>query len=204
MKYNSEIHHRRSIRLKDFDYSSPGYYFITICTQNRECLFGNISQGTLELNDAGEMIKIGWTNLTQRFNHILLDEFVVMPNHLHGIINIKGGPPFRAIKNYFNNRSEIINNTDFLKSPTGTVRDSVSRIIQAFKSLTTNNYIQSVRINHWPPFEGKLWQKDFYDHIIRNIKELKEMREYIINNPLTWPSDENNPINLSERYRIQS
>jgi len=202
MKYNREIHHRHSMRLKGFKYSSPGYYFITICTQNRECLFGNISQRMLEINNAGEMIKKEWTNLTQRFNHIIIDEFVIMPNHLHGVIHITGGQPFRAINDYSKNRVKIIDNTDLIEPPSGTSENSISRIIQGFKSISTVNYIESVRINHWPPFEKHLWQQNFYDHIIRNMEELKEIRGYIMNNPLNWESDEDNPINLKNKNPV--
>jgi REP element-mobilizing transposase RayT len=198
MKYNREIHHRQSMRLKGFDYASPGYYFITICAQNRECFFGNISQGILELNDAGEMIKDGWKNLTQRFNHILLENYVIMPNHLHGIIHIKGSQPFQTINDYFKDREKIINNTELINPPSGTLKNSISRIIQAFKSISTNRYIESVRIHNWPPFEKHLWQNNFYDYIIRNMKELCEIRRYIKNNPINWESDEYNPINLKK------
>ncbi len=201
MKYNHEIHHRHSMRLEGFDYASPGYYFITICTQNRECLFGNISQGILLLNDAGEMVKKEWTNLTQRFSHILLDEFVIMPNHLHGIIYIRGDQAFRAINNYFKNHVKIII-TDLIEPTSGTPKNSISRIIQGFKSISTVNYIESVRTNYCPPFEKHLWQKNFYDHIIRNMEELKEIRGYIMNNPLNWESDEDNPLNLKKKNPV--
>ena len=86
MKYNQDIHHRRSIRLKDYDYSQAGAYFMTICTKNRECLFGDAIKEKMILNDAGKMIKAQWVALPKRFPHVLLDEFIVMPNHIHGII----------------------------------------------------------------------------------------------------------------------
>jgi REP element-mobilizing transposase RayT len=88
MKYNPEIHHRRSIRLKEYDYSQMGAYFITICTHNRQCLFGMITNNELHLNEQGKMIYNYWQKLTTGFSHIQLDEFVVMPNHLHGIVFI--------------------------------------------------------------------------------------------------------------------
>ena len=98
MKFNPEIHHRHSLRLQGFDYSSPGFYSVTICTQNRLCLFGNINEGIMVLNDAGEAVNEEWANLSLRFSHIVIDKYVVMPNHIHAIIHIKGGPSFDAIR----------------------------------------------------------------------------------------------------------
>jgi REP element-mobilizing transposase RayT len=90
MKYNPDIHHRRSIRLTGYDYSQCGYYFITVCTQGRRCLFGEIKKGRLILNDAGKMIGHWWNELKNKYANIEIDEYVVMPNHCHGIINIVG------------------------------------------------------------------------------------------------------------------
>ncbi len=83
IRYNSEIHHRRSIRLKEYNYSSPGYYFVTVCTQYRYCLFGRVINGQMQLNDAGKMVDYQWTILSNRFHNIQIDEYVVMPNHFH-------------------------------------------------------------------------------------------------------------------------
>jgi REP element-mobilizing transposase RayT len=88
MKYNPEIHHRRSIRLKGYDYSQAGLYFITACTQHRQCLFGRVAKGEMVMNDAGEMVTQQWHDLSNRFHQIELHEFIVMPNHCHGIIEI--------------------------------------------------------------------------------------------------------------------
>lgn len=109
-KYNPETHHRRSIRLKGYDYALPGAYFITICTQNRECLFGNVSNGVMQLNVAGKMIQKWWYKITMKFKNIKPDEFVIMPNHFHGIIFIvpqlgehKGSPLHNfAVLNWMN------------------------------------------------------------------------------------------------------
>ena len=89
-KYNPNIHQRRSIRLKGYDYSQAGLYFITICVKNRACLLGNIANGTMILNDAGKMVETEWLNLKTRFPNIELHEYVVMPNHFHGILEIVG------------------------------------------------------------------------------------------------------------------
>ena len=90
MKYNPDIHHRRSIRLAEYDYSQCGYYFITVCTQGRRCLFGEIEKGRMILNDAGKMIGRWWNELKNKYANIEIDEYVIMPNHCHGIINIVG------------------------------------------------------------------------------------------------------------------
>src|SRR6056297_3244370 len=93
MKYNSDIHHRRSIRLKEYDYSRAGAYFVTICTQNRECLFGGIVNGEMVSNDAGRMVQTVWDEIPLHYPGIEIDAFVVMPNHIHGIVVIVGAAP---------------------------------------------------------------------------------------------------------------
>ena len=93
MTYNPDIHCRRSIRLRQYDYSSVGVYFVTICAQGRECLFGDIADGTMRLNDAGQIVARVWLGLSVRFSQVVLDEFVVMPNHFHGILVINDGAP---------------------------------------------------------------------------------------------------------------
>lgn len=90
MTYNPDKHHRRSIRLKGYNYSQAGAYFVTACVKDRECLFGDIVDGEMQLNDAGEMVKFVWNELPNRFSDIYLDEFIIMPNHIHGIINFVG------------------------------------------------------------------------------------------------------------------
>lgn len=97
MKYIPDIHHRRSIRLKHYDYSQAGAYFVTICTQNKEYLFGNVMHGEMILNEAGEMVKGVWHELPDRFSEIHIDEFIIMPNHIHGIISIVGAPLVGAL-----------------------------------------------------------------------------------------------------------
>lgn len=209
----------KQFRLKDWDYSSAGYYFVTIVTHDRVDRFGEIAGDTMNLNDVGKMIKEYWlgmgkyigtshvgtplvgvqnannvenTNNTKRtgtrpvptkrtgtrpvpieinlkikteyFNQseILLDQFVIMPNHIHGII--------------------ILEENNKLK---------LGEIIGAFKSLTTNEYIKHVKENNWPRFEGKIWQSRYHDRIIRDEKKLEQKKEYIINNPQKWELDKN-------------
>lgn len=178
---------RRSIRLKGYDYSRGGLYFITICTQNRLCFFGEIGNGEMVLNDAGLMIEHQWQKLIVRFDKIKLHEFIVMPNHLHGIleINRRGDPCDRPLHHQSNPG-------DHKDRPYGTFSGSVGRIMQAFKSITTHEYIGGVKQFGWPAFPGQLWQRNYYEHIIRNDEELDEIREYIRNNPKNWDNDSEN------------
>ena len=170
MTYDPDIHHRRSIRLEGYDYSQAGAYYVTICTHNRECVFGEITDRQMVLNDAGRMVADSWEWLAEQYDHLSLDECVVMPNHLHGIIVIidgcRGGSR---------------------TAPTGK-RKSLGRLIGAFKTVSTKQINQ---IRKTPGM--KLWQRNYYEHIIRNENELKRIREYIANNPMKWEFDRENP-----------
>ncbi len=192
MTYNPDIHRRRSVRLKEYDYSSCGAYFMTICTQDRESLFSEIVDGGMRLNDAGQMVATVWHELPGRFPHVSLDELVVMPNHLHGIIllNDRRGEP-RVRPNCRGNN----NQGDHKDRPYGTGADSLGRILQAFKSITTVEYIRGVEQSGWLPFAGRLWHRNYYDRIIRDDHELAATRDYIHHNPLKWEHDRENQAN---------
>jgi putative transposase len=168
MTYNPEKHHRRSIRLQGFDYSRSAAYFVTICVQNRECLFGTIPESGEQviLNDAGQMVSAEWLALPTRFPSILLDEFIVMSNHFHGIIYIC---------------------TDSIDNLT------LGKIIGAFKSIVTNHYINGVKNKNWKPFDRRLWQRNYYEIILRDDSALQKIQQYIQNNPFTWQTDSLNP-----------
>ena len=188
-KYNPDIHHRRSIRLKGYDYAQCGCYFITICTQGRENLFGSIQNRVMILNDAGKMIDYQWNNLAGRFTHIELDEYIVMPNHLHGIITV--GATLVVAQNVVapntNNRPNIRAGTR--PAPTkGTA--NIGDMVGAFKSITSCEYIEGVKNNHYKSFDGKLWQRNYYEQIIRPETSLRRIQEYIRNNPRQWQQDE--------------
>lgn len=175
MKYNPEIHHRRSIRLKNYDYSKSGAYFITICNHERELYFEKYSELVNIINQQ-------WDNLESRYTNIILDEFIVMPNHIHGII--------------------FIENTDFLNltekkradvkpAPTG-VNIKLGDIICSFKSLCVNQWLQYIKANNIAA-RGKFWQRNYYEKIIRNEEQLNKIRQYIIDNPMKWEMDRLNP-----------
>ncbi len=185
MKYNSEIHHRLSIRLKGYDYSQKGAYFVTICAQNRVCRFGDVLDGEMGLKDAGRMVQEVWNQISENYSGITTDAFVVMPNHIHGII-IVGAIPRDCPG--ANGRTE---GQPQGVAPTGVL--SLPDVVQSFKSLTTKYYIDGVKQRGWRPFHGKLWQRNYYEHIIRNMNNLYETREYIANNPLQWQWDRENP-----------
>jgi putative transposase len=188
MRFNPRKHHRRSICLKGYDYTQPGGYFITINFQDKECLLGKVTNDKIHLNDAGEMIKRWWEKISIEFINIKLDEYIIMPNHIHGIIFIVGADPRVCPYDKMNNHVRI--KGEHTGSP---LQISLSRLIQWFKTMTTNEYIQNVKRNDWQPFNKKLWQRNFYEHIIRNENGLKAIRQYIINNPQKWHLDRQNP-----------
>ena len=171
MKYNPDIHHRRSIRMKGFDYSEAGAYFVTICTQNRECLFGDVVDGKMQLNDAGHMVKRWWNELDQKFPNVVMDEFIVMPNHVHGIIVItdnKATVPVGAI-----HELPLQNNWKQRRIIT------LPKIIGYFKMNTAK------RINQLNQRSGQpVWQRNYYERVIRSEDKLNRIRQYISDNPL--------------------
>lgn len=179
METKNKKYNRRSIRLQRYDYSLPGAYFITICIHKQKML--------LKIKDVQMMIQSVWSNLPDRFFSLKLDEFVIMPNHIHAIlcINIVGADLVSAL-----NKADLVsarNKTKPISTPT------ISRIVQAFKSITTYKYILGVEENNWPLFDNRLWQRNYHDHIIRSEKSLNYIREYIVNNPIRWEFDKENP-----------
>ena len=170
MEYAPKVHRRRSIRLQHYDYTQNGAYFITLCTQNHTCLFGQIISGEMHLNNAGEMLEFHWLSLIDRFDKIELDEFVIMPNHFHAIINITNLMMTNA-------------------RPCRKVDSTLGQIVGTFKSLSTNDYIRNVKQNNWHRFDKKLWQRNFYEHIIRDETAYYQILEYIQTNPLRWQDD---------------
>ena len=172
---------RRSIRLPEYDYSQDGAYFVTICTQNKEHLFGEIASGKMILNDAGRMIDMWWQELPKHFVPVQIDQYVIMPNHVHGVIVIVGVD--RCVDP---RKTAEIKKGEHVGSP-------LPHIVQWYKTMTTNEYIKGVKTNRWRPFARRLWQRNYYEHVIRNEYDLNEIRKYIIENPLKWALDEENP-----------
>ncbi len=182
------MHHRRSLRLKHYDYAKAEYYFITICTQNREHLFGKIVDGVMVLNVAGEMIQTLWFDMMNDFPNIALHEFVIMPNHIHFIVEIVGAPLVGALD------TENMVDIHDKRAPTRGA-PTVGDVVGSFKSLTTNQYIKMVKNNTLPPFNKRIWQRNYHEHVIRDDVDYDRIATYIINNPMTWEDDV-----LSKKY----
>lgn len=164
---------RKNVRLPGFDYSQAGYYFITICTQDERCLFGEVQNGAMTLNVLGMVVQRYWQEIPKHYQNVELDAFVIMPNHMHGIIVINEGDVTK------NNNVGAINNRPY---------GLLSRVVKSFKNVTTKEIKSNGNLN----FQ---WQKSFYDHVIRDEPSLETIREYIINNPLQWELDTENPNN---------
>lgn len=201
MRYDPQKHNRKSIRLKGYDYTNPGAYFVTLCIKNRECLLGEIRNREMILNDFGNIIAYHWKNIPTHFQNAKLDEFVVMPNHFHGILWLVGDDDincwveaFLAInsRKHYNlaRNASTQHHPKTPERPKGTKPRSLSAIIQNFSSVTTR------KINRIRKTPGKkLWQRNFYERIIRNEYELYNVRRYILNNVLKWELDSARPGN---------
>jgi REP element-mobilizing transposase RayT len=165
----------KSARLSEYDYSQPGAYFVTICTEDHRPWFGDIVEGRMALSEIGKIVRECWESIPEHFSNIRPDEFVVMPNHLHGIVEIL---PCRDGACTVSTESE-----DAKKPPT------LSTIVGSFKSACAR------RIHGAYPDSGFAWQPRFYDHVIRNEESLRSIREYVRKNPTQWQFDEENPEN---------
>lgn len=193
MPYDRDVHHRRSIRLPGYDYARAGAYFVTICAQNRECLFGDITDGEMRPNDAGRMVQAVVRELPLHFHEVATPAFVLMPNHLHMIINLEapvlgdqGVPELGRAGTSTSPRSSP-------QVPEQGRTAGLPEIVAALKSVTTTRYREGVYELGWPAFPGKLWQRNYYERIIRDDAELLAIHQYILDNPLRWNEDEENP-----------
>jgi putative transposase len=183
MRSQPNSRHRRSIRLREYDYTEVGAYFVTICAYNRECLFGEIVHGEMRLNGFGKTIEDEWLRTATIRPYIELGEVVIMPNHVHGIVSIRDEGRGKA---------RLAPTTGTFGYPVG---GSLPTIIGAFKSASTK------RINEMRGTPGApLWQRNYFEHVIRNEAELNRIREYIALNPSRWDNDLNNP---ERQYTIQ-
>ena len=175
MPYDPNKHHRRSIRLKGYDYTQAGAYFVTICTQGRECLFGQVVEGKMRVNPFGEIVVWAWNDLPNHNPHVELDAFVVMPNHVHGIVLI--------VDDLVGAGSEPAPTMAMVT----TRRHGLPEIVRQFKTFSAR------RINALRGTPGAtVWQRNYYEHIIRNDHSLQRIREYITTNPLRWHLDREN------------
>ena len=199
-KYNPNIHQRRSIRLKGYDYSQAGLYFITICCENRSCLFGIVVDGEMIMNDAGKMADKCWMEIPNHFPNVVLHEYVIMPNHVHGIIELVGDTNVGAE----NVGAENVGAENFLPLPNTAqlnvgvenfqplqrkqnkfqkmIPHSIGSIVKGYKIGVTKWMRQNTNIHN-------VWQRNYYEHIIRNEQSYQTISEYIINNPAKWADD---------------
>ncbi len=184
-EFRRKFLNRKSIRLKEYDYSQSGAYFITVCTNNRELI--------LNASEVINMLVSYWKKLPEKFTNLTIDEFVVMPNHIHGIFLLT------EIEEYGQNNISVGADPCVCPNNMGEYMDSplrkIGNIVQWYKTMTTNQYIKCVKNSGWKPFEKKLWQRNYYEHIIRNEEDLHKTKEYILNNPIQWNLDKNNPLN---------
>lgn len=195
MKHNTNVPHRKSIRLKGYNYSQNGAYFVTICTDKWFCLFGNIEKGEIQLNKYGEIVFEEWQQSSTIRKEIELDEFTIMPNHIHGIViinNVTNAPQTVGAKGTSpdtNSHAQQAKGPSPLQRPTFRMKPkSLSSFMSGFKSSVTKR-INILRNTPGAP----MWQRNYYEHIIRNEYRLNRIREYIINNPLKWHLDRENP-----------
>ncbi len=184
-------HNRRSNRLCGYDYSQPGSYFITICVHDRtENMFGNVVNGATVLNEVGEYAKKAWLDMPEHYPDVKLDEFMVMPNHLHGIIRICNLVGVQHVEP-LQKREPRLNQYQHV------IPHSIGTIVRGMKSAVTKWFRQK--------YPGTiLWQRDYYDHVIRDENSLYYIRKYIRNNPLSWMEDSENHIDHEiEEFKIK-
>jgi putative transposase len=176
MIYAPQKHHRRSLRLEDYNYAHSGAYFITIVAQNRQCIFGEVVNGKIELNQFGHILAEEWEKSESIRQEIELDAFVVMPNHIHGIVIMNSD----------------VGATGRSPSPSGPPKRSLGAFVGGFKSAVTT------RINQFRGTPGAaIWQRNYYEHVIRNEESLNRIRQYIVDNPTRWSFDPENPTAIS-------
>ncbi|MFN0293753.1 transposase [Pedobacter helvus] len=183
---------RRSIRLKGYDYSNEGLYFVTICCQNMAHLFGKVVSGQMQLNAAGLMVNEWIKKLENKFPDIRIDEYVIMPNHIHLIIENIGlhNPDAVRVDLCVNPSTDLCVDPNMHRQAEGEHSGSpLHRVVQWLKTMTTNSYIKGVKTLGWEPFNKKIWHRNYYEHIIRDDRAHHNIAEYIKNNPLKWEAD---------------
>lgn len=186
--YFKEKYRIPSVRLKNWDYSSSGWYYVTICIYQKRCYFGEIRNKKMILSKIGELAEKFWLEIPKHFKNVLLDEHIVMPNHIHGIIVIKYQiKSCRDVINHVSTKNNHVSTKNKFKNISPMGKNNLGEIIRWYKGRVTYE-IRKINLKF-------LWQSRFYEHIIRDEKSLNEIREYTKNNPLKWEEDEENPKN---------
>jgi REP element-mobilizing transposase RayT len=231
MKYNSDYHHRRSIRLPEYDYSQAGIYFVTICTYKKQCLFGEIKQGKMLLNQIGKMVAQEWLKSSEIREELTLDEWIIMPNHVHGLVVITkddyqvnsgdvSDDSGSASENFegANNSGSVSGNSGSVSDNSGSASEnsegaslapllgksaqrkpkSLSTFVSGFKSSVTKR-IKKICVENNP----RVWQKNYYESIVRDEIDLNKIRQYILDNPQNWDDDPENQSDLSQELQIE-
>ncbi len=195
MGENRRFYTRRSIRLPGYDYAQAGYYFVTVIAHQRAHLFGEIVAGEMRVNVAGRMVEIWYEKINEKFPCVETDTMVIMPNHMHFIIQIVGAdprvcpqPPNTGTRNGFSGTFSERTTKGRTRgcAPTGV---SVGDVVQWFKTMTTNQYITHVKSGTLPPFDKRIWQRNYYEHVIRDDADYDRLTFYIVNNPAKWDDD---------------
>jgi REP element-mobilizing transposase RayT len=195
MPYDPQKHHRRSIRLKEYDYTQPGAYYITLCTKARQCLFGDVIKGEMRLNSLGYIAFTCWQAIPNHFPLVELDAFVVMPNHLHGILVISDTDErARQCRTPTSKQNHIPKTEQFGKPVSG----SIPTVIRTYKAAVTKriNLICNTK------YTSLIWQRDLYEHISRDQESLRNIRQYIVENPWRWADDLENPQHHPENQEF--
>ncbi len=185
MRLSTDKCNRQSIRLREYDYGSDGTYYITLCTKNKEYLFGTVVNNKMQLNEYGKIVEDEWMKTAKIRHNVYLDKHIVMPNHIHGVIIIDNGREGRGVLQYAP--------TNSLHSPS----ETIGSIIRGFKSAVT----KQINILRETP-QTPVWQRNYYEHVIRDDNDLNTTRQYIHNNPLNWDDDENNPMNIDKHLNL--
>jgi REP element-mobilizing transposase RayT len=214
-QYDPNIHHRRSIRLAGYDYSQYGEYFVTVCVHGKKCLFGDVLDGDVQLNETGIMVKHVWEWLPQQYPYVSINEYVVMPNHFHGILTITDDcvgavrEPPKEICTFNAVREPPTNCEPPLETVHAVKRKPIGRLIGVFKTVTTKRFNEMGGLHNkiggsrflggvhnemggsrTAPTVDKLWQRNYYEHIIRNDDDYLRIAEYIQSNPINWKNDQ--------------
>ena len=198
-KFDHRKQHLRSIRLKNYDYRSEGAYYVTIVTYERECLFGEILDNEMHLSTYGEIVQKWWNELIIHFQNVETGAFIIMPNHIHGIIfitNERRGEVLSPHNRTNQNNKQDFNNTEISLKQGGETpplpHRTLGQIVAYFKYKSTKemNAVENTGTI------TKFWQRNYYEHVIRNENELKQKTDYIWDNPFRWDEDAENPLNL--------
>jgi len=177
--YDKNLHRRRSVRLSGYDYSYPGLYFVTICTQDKKCIFGRIENGEMMLNSFGHKAADCWNDIPNHFLNVVLHEYIIMPNHLHGIIEITG--EFIGVVGAGDSLSKNVGANDYLPLQSVKLKHGTSK--------TIGSMIRGFKIGVAKQVGKPVWQRNYYEHIIRDGADYEKITNYIMANPQTWDSD---------------